>query len=185
MDTIQILLIAIGLAMDAFAVSITRGIQVRYLAFSDAMKIGLIFGIFQGGMPILGWLGGTYIQEYIKPFDHWIAFILLGGIGGKMIYETFQQDESPSETKPFHNITLIFLGIATSIDALAIGVSFGVLELDIAMRVIIIGIITFLLSLSGVYIGESIGHFFEGRVEIIGGIILVGIGLKILLQGLI
>jgi putative Mn2+ efflux pump MntP len=168
--------------MDAFAVSVSSGVAIKNMHIKYAIRIGLFFGVFQALMPVFGWSAGRLAAGHIKRFDHWIAFGLLAFIGGKMIYEAFQLNEDSEEKDP-HNIYILFtLAIATSIDALAVGVSFSFLDIQIITPVTIIGIITFIFSFAGTYIGNRLGHLFEDKLEIIGGLILIGIGLKILLE---
>ena len=185
MNLFSILFIAIGLAMDAFAVSIASGFAVRKLHFSYAVKIAFLFGLFQGVMPVVGWLAGSGLVEYISAIDHWIAFGLLTFVGGKMIYEStaFCEDEA-CDQNPKRIYVLLTLAIATSIDALAVGLTLSFINIDIVTPAVIIGAITFALSLAGVYIGDKVGHFFESKIEIIGGLILIGIGIKILIEHL-
>jgi putative Mn2+ efflux pump MntP len=185
MDIISIIIIAVGLAMDAFAVSITSGITIKRLHINHALKIALFFGLFQAIMPIIGWLAGLSLRDYISAIDHWIAFGLLSFIGCKMIYESITVQSSKKEINPLNVYVLLVLSVATSIDALAVGVSFAFLKVSIVTPVIIIGTVTFLLSYLGVYIGDRIGHFFENKIEIAGGILLIGIGIKILVEGLV
>ena len=171
--------------MDAFAVSITSGITIKRLHINHALKIALFFGLFQAIMPIIGWLAGLSLRDYISAVDHWIAFGLLSFIGCKMIYESITVQSSKKEINPLNVYVLLVLSIATSIDALAVGISFAFLKVSIVTPVIIIGTVTFLLSYLGVYIGDRIGHFFENKIEIAGGILLIGIGIKILVEGLV
>ena len=185
MDIISIVLIAVGLAMDAFAVSITSGITIKSLRINNAFKIAIFFGLFQAVMPIIGWLAGLSLRDYISAVDHWIAFGLLSFIGCKMIYESITVQSSEKEINPLNVYVLLVLSVATSIDALAVGVSFAFLKVSIVTPVIIIGTVTFFLSYLGVYIGDRIGHFFENKIEIAGGLLLIGIGIKILVEGLV
>ena len=185
MDIVSIVIIAVGLAMDAFAVSITSGITIKRLHINHALKIALFFGLFQAFMPIIGWLAGLSLRDYISAIDHWIAFGLLSFIGCKMIYESITVQSNKKEINPLNVYVLLVLSVATSIDALAVGVSFAFLKVAIVTPVIIIGTVTFLLSYLGVYIGDRIGHFFENKIEIAGGILLIGIGIKILVEGLV
>ena len=185
MDIISIVLIAVGLAMDAFAVSITSGITIKSLRINNALKIAIFFGLFQAVMPIIGWLAGLSLRDYISAVDHWIAFGLLSFIGCKMIYESITVQSSEKEMNPLNVYVLLVLSVATSIDALAVGVRFAFLKVSIVTPVIIIGTVTFFLSYLGVYIGDRIGHFFENKIEIAGGLLLIGIGIKILVEGLV
>ncbi len=183
MDIVPIFLIAIGLAMDALAVSITYGITVKQQKINNAFKIGLSFGSFQTFMPFIGWLAGLSLRGLISGVDHWIAFGLLSLIGGKMIYESTKIG-GDKEIKSLNVFVLLLLSIATSIDALAVGLSFAFLKIAIATPIIIIGVVTFVLSFLGVLLGNRLGHFFESKVEILGGLILIGIGIKILIEHL-
>jgi len=178
---ITILLIALGLAMDAFSVSIANGLATKTFKISKALTIALFFGLFQGLMPIFGWLAGESIADYISAFDHWIAFALLTFIGVKMIYESITN--KPNKFLGAYSIKVILiLSVATSIDALAVGLSFSFLGISIFFPAIIIGVITFLLSFFGVYVGRRFGKILKNRIEILGGLILVIIGLKILFE---
>lgn len=182
MDLITILLIAVGLAMDAFAVAVASGISLKRHRARHALRIAAFFGAFQAIMPVLGWLAGLTLQDYIAGIDHWIAFGLLVGIGVKMIVEAFKLEEDEKDPSDMNLHLLFLLSIATSIDALAVGLSFAFLEISIATPAIIIGVVTFVLALIGVHLGSRVGHLFENKIEIIGGAILIGIGAKILLE---
>jgi putative Mn2+ efflux pump MntP len=171
--------------MDAFAASIASGIAIKHLKLNNALKIAIFFGGFQAIMPLIGWLAGRGARDFISGIDHWIAFTLLTLIGVKMIYESVRKTPKGKSTDPMNIHVLLILSIATSIDALAVGVSFAFLEISIIEPAIIIGIVTFALSFAGVYIGHKMGHLFEKKVVAIGGIILIGIGIKILVEGLI
>ena len=185
MAPLEILLIALGLSMDAFAVSLASGATMKRLHLPNALKMGLFFGAFQALMPVLGWAAGLAAKDFIAGWDHWIAFVLLSGVGGKMLYESFRIKEEEEcggpRTCPFDTGTLTVLAIATSIDALAVGLTFSLLRLSIIAPVLVIGLVTFLMSVAGVKIGSAGGHFFEHRMEAAGGLVLIGIGLKILL----
>jgi len=181
MTLIAIIFTAFGLAMDAFAVSIASGITIQRLRYRHAIIIALSFGIFQAIMPILGWMAGFGLRTFMAHFEHWIAFGLLSFIGLKMIYESVVIEKTESRIDPLSFFVLLFLSLATSMDALAVGFTFAFLKISIAAPAIIIGCITFLLSLLGVYIGDRFGHFFEKKIEVIGGIILIIIGAKILI----
>lgn len=171
--------------MDAFAVSIAAGITVRNIRVAYAVKIALFFGFFQAIMPVAGWYSGRKFSKYVEAYAHWAAFALLAFIGTKMIYEAFQLENIEEKSDYTGFKALIFLSIATSIDAFAVGVSFAFLSISIVLPVIIIGIITFMFSFAGIYIGDQIGNFFERKIEIFGGLILIGIGLKILLENIL
>jgi len=186
MDIISILLIAVGLSMDAFAVSVTGGATLADERLKSALLAALFFGGFQAFMPVIGWLGGLEFSDFVTGFDHWIAFILLALIGGKMISESMKDGPSDRAAANLLDLRLLtLLAIATSIDALAVGVTFAFLDVSIIVPVIVIGIVTFVLSFLGVYIGNRFVGFFEKRIEIVGGLILIGIGLKILLEDLV
>ncbi len=182
MEAITVLLIAVGLAMDAFAVSVSSGITIRNLRIDHALKIGIFFGSFQAIMPVIGWFAGTGMRDLVYGIDHWIAFLLLSFIGCRMIYGALWMDAEEREFDPLNIYVLLFLSFATSIDALAVGVSFAFLNVSILAPVLIIGLITFTLSFFGVYVGDRLGHFFEKKMEVAGGIILILIGLKILVE---
>lgn len=180
---VQILLIAIGLAMDAFAVSVCKGLKMQRIDYKYTIIIASFFGVFQAVMPLIGWFLGKQFEVYIKSIDHWVAFILLAFIGGKMIYEAiYKNDDGTDIVCDFKEITL--LAIATSIDALAVGISFALMDINIWVSIATIGIITFILSFIGVFIGNRFGIKFKSKAEIFGGAILIIIGLKILLEGL-
>jgi len=184
MNIISIIFIAFGLAMDAFAVSITSGITIKSLKINNALKIAAFFGLFQAIMPIIGWLSGLSFREIISDVDHWIAFGLLFLIGCKMIYESSKMEVDNNKINPLNLYVLLMLSIATSIDALAIGLTLSFLNVSIILPSIIIGAITFLLSVIGVYFGNKFGHYFERKIEMVGGFILIGIGIKILIEHL-
>ncbi len=182
MTITTILFIALGLSMDAFAVSVTSGLAMKVLRIRYAFRIALFFGTFQALMPIIGYLAGLSIRSYLEGFDHWVAFALLAFIGSKMIYESFTLDADEKAMHPQDLVILLTLAIATSIDALAVGLSLSFLKVEIIHPALIIGCITFFLSFLGVLIGKSIGHLFERKIEVAGGLILIGIGLKILFE---
>lgn len=184
MTFVTLLLTALGLSMDAFAVAITSGILISNLQFKNAIKIGLFFGFFQGFMPLLGWLAGINFSAYIVRFDHWIAFVVLSFIGLKMIYESMKEEADESNFNPLDNKVLFLLALATSIDALAVGVSFAFLQVSIIYSIVVIAIITFFVSALGVLIGKKSGELLKKRAEIAGGLILTFIGTKILLEHL-
>jgi manganese efflux pump family protein len=184
LDVVTILLIAVGLAMDAFAVSIAKGIAVNRNRRRTALLLGLFFGGFQMLMPALGWIVGLSFKEIIMGVDHWIAFVLLAIIGSKMIYDsTKKENETKNETLRLHSI--LILAIATSIDALMVGLSFAFLNTSILEPVLMIGLITFMLSVTGFFFGCGLGHVFGNKIKIIGGLILIAIGLRILIEHLL
>lgn len=184
MGLLELILIAVGLAMDAFAVSVCKGLSMKKMDIKKALIIGLYFGGFQGGMPLLGYLLGVGFQEKIQAVDHWIAFGLLVFIGINMIKEALSKDEEDECNDKVDFKTMIVLAIATSIDALAIGVTFAFLKVNIMLAVSLIGIITFIISMLGVKIGNVFGDKYEKKAEIAGGVILIILGTKILLEHL-
>ena len=187
MPIAEIILLAIALAMDAFSVSITQGMLIRKKAFPLALKLSVVFGFFQALMPLVGYLLGTAFASYIQSIDHWIAFILLGFLGIRMIRESLQNDEIQESGHDLDSLdfkTVIVLAVATSIDALAAGVTFAFLKTNILMAVGIIGILTAFLCFIGVYVGYLARSKFKFNMELIGGCILVILGLKILLEHL-
>ena len=183
MGAIEILLISIGLAMDAFAVSVCKGLAMKKMSWKKAAIIGLYFGIFQAVMPVIGYFLGTTFEKFITYVDHWVAFILLVGIGINMVKEAFNK-ESENRNDNVDMKTMIVLSIATSIDALAIGITFACLKIHIVMPVITIGLITFIISVIGVKIGNQFGDKYGKKAEIMGGVILILLGIKILLEHL-
>lgn len=184
----RLLLMGVGLAMDAFAVSVCKGLAMRKVNKKQALMIGLFFGGFQALMPFIGWALGIQFESYITSIDHWIAFILLGFIGGKMIVEAVKPEDENVEIKemdpPLNIKEMFILAIATSIDALAVGITFAFLDYPIVEAITIIGITTFVISILGVYIGNFFGSKYKQKAELAGGIILVLLGLKILLEHL-
>ncbi|MFR1686891.1 MAG: manganese efflux pump MntP family protein [Massilimicrobiota timonensis] len=182
MGFLEILIIGIGLSMDAFAVSICKGLSTRKLQLKHALICGGYFGFFQGFMPLLGYLLGIQFKDKIESIDHWIAFILLALIGINMIKESFENEESCNTE--FSPKIMIPLAIATSIDALAVGVTFAFLNVNIFIAISIIAITTFIISMAGVKIGHVFGMKYKTKAEIAGGIILICMGLKILLEHL-
>lgn len=183
MDLVTILLIAVGLAMDAFAVSIAKGITVQHERMRAAILLALLFGGFQALMPLIGWLAGMGFRDAIMEIDHWIAFFLLAFIGTKMIWDALkgEDDEDEGLTLPL----VLTLAVATSIDALMVGLSFAFLEDSILFPIVAIGVVTFLLSFLGFIFGSTLGKAFGGKIRIIGGVILIIIGLRILADHLL
>lgn len=183
MGTIELFLLGIGLAMDAFAVSICKGLAMKKLDWKKAIIIALYFGIFQGGMPVLGYFLGSTFETLVTRIDHWIAFGLLSLIGGDMIKESFNKDgEDKNDNVDFK--TMIILALATSIDAFAIGITFAFLEVNLLLAVSIIGIITFIISVLGVKFGNKFGNKYQHKAEFAGGLILILLGIKILVEHL-
>lgn len=184
MHLATVILVAVGLAMDAFAVSIVTGSVYRELHLRHVLRMALFFGGFQAVMPVIGFLAGMGMKEYISHVDHWIAFGLLTFVGGKMIYEAFQIEAAEKNRDPSNLLILLALSVATSIDALAVGITLSLLTNAIALAVAIIGAVTFCLSYAGVALGKRFGHFFESRIEVLGGLILIAIGVKIVVEHL-
>jgi putative Mn2+ efflux pump MntP len=186
-----VLLVGIGVSADAFAVSLARGLKIRQLHLSQALLIGGVFGLFQAVMPILGWLLGTAFGGLIQAFDHWVAFGLLALVGGKMLWEALFSHEEAPDGEPVPDAKdgiglheLLVLAVATSIDALAVGISLALLEVNIWLTATVIGVITFVLSTAAVFIGHRVGVRYQRPAEIIGGVILIGIGISILVEHL-
>lgn len=179
---LEILLIAVGVSADAFAVSLSQGVTLRRFRWRDALLIAGLFGVFQALMPLLGWLLGKGFADAISGVDHWIAFGLLALIGGKMLWEAFHDDEDEDEEQSLDLRGLLILAVATSIDALAVGVSFAVLPVNLPLALTVIGVVTFVISLVGVRLGRSVGSWLGKPAEILGGLILIGIGVRILLS---
>lgn len=183
MGLIELFLIAVGLSMDAFAVSVCKGLAMPKCTFKKVAIVGLWFGGFQALMPAIGYILGAQFQEAIASIDHWIAFVLLALIGGNMIHEALDNDEEEADAsldvKP-----MFLLAVATSIDALAIGITFAFLKVNIIPAVCFIGIVTFIISFAGVKIGNVFGARYKNKAEIVGGVILILLGLKILLEHL-
>jgi len=183
MKIIELLLLSVGLGMDAFAVSVCKGISMKKMDWKKAIIIGLYFGGFQALMPVIGYFLGSAFESLITNIDHWIAFILLGIIGGKMIKDSFV-DESDNCNDDVSFKTMFVLAVATSIDALAIGITFAFLNVNLILAVTIIGVITFILAVIGTKIGNRFGDKYQNKAELVGGIILVLLGIKILLEHL-
>ena len=185
MSLFSIFMIGIGLSMDAFAVSVARGMTMKKEELLRyALTLGFFFGIFQAVMPLIGWWAGSCFQEFIASIDHWIAFGLLAIIGGNMIRESFRGEEEACDDKSLTLKTILILAVATSIDALAVGISFAFLQVHIWTAIVIIGLTTFVLSFLAVYLGNRLGNLLEKYAGILGGIILILIGTKILLEHL-
>ena len=183
MRIIEILLTSVGLAMDAFAVSVCKGLSLKKFNVKKGLIVGLYFGLFQGLMPLIGYLLGSFFESIIVSIDHWVAFVLLGIIGINMIKEAISEEcECVNDKVDFK--TMLPLAIATSIDALAIGITMAFLKVNIIIAVLSIGIITFVLSFIGVWIGNKFGNKYEKKAQIFGGIVLIFLGIKILLEHL-
>ncbi|UCG58069.1 MAG: manganese efflux pump [Phycisphaerales bacterium] len=179
---VTIIVVAVGLAMDAFAISIVSGSTYEQLKVKHAFRMALFFGGFQAFMPLVGSLAGLGLRAHIAGYDHWVAFALLSAVGGKMIYESFKIKSNRRGVDMSSILLLLVLSVATSIDALAVGFTLSLVGVSIALAVTIIGVVTFVLSYLGVFIGKRYGHFFEGKIEAFGGFVLFALGVKILLQ---
>lgn len=187
MGFIELFLIGVGLSMDAFAVSVCKGLKMKKINYRHAAVIGLFFGGFQALMPFAGWLMGKQFEKYIESVDHWVAFVLLAIIGSKMVVEALKENDEESDNQADERLDLkelFMLAVATSIDALAVGVTFAFLKVNIVEAISVIGVTTFLLSVAGVAIGNRFGMKYKNKAELAGGVILVLIGLKILLEGI-
>jgi len=185
MELITVFLLAIGLSFDSFAVSVSSGLNLPQIRFFQAAKIAIFLALFQAMMPLIGWMVGNSIKSLIEPVDHWLAFGLLGLIGGKMIIESFLNSETREIKNPLNLWVILTLSIATSIDALAVGFSFSTFLNRIMVAVIIIGSVTFIASMLGILLGKKTGPKFNKYSEIAGGLILIFIGTKILIDHLI
>ena len=183
MDLIEIVLIAVSLALDAFAVSVSSGISIPGFGGRQAVKMGIWFGLFQFAMPLMGWALGSSVSRYIEAVDHWVAFALLALIGGRMAWGALRhgagEEEAPSDLSARR---LCLLAIATSIDALAVGVSMAFMNVPVFLSAVIIGVVAFVLSVAGGLAGRRLGKLFQRRAELVGGLVLIGIGLKILAE---
>lgn len=196
MGLIELFILSVGLSMDAFAVSICKGLSLKKVTFKECGKVGLYFGGFQGSMPLIGFILGVQFKDYITSIDHWIAFILLSFIGINMIRESMEKDNEgeiadlaevavgKEEVNQLGFKSMVMLAIATSIDALAVGVTFAFLQVDIVPAVLFIGIVTFILSSIGVKVGNVFGTKYKSKAEFAGGAILILIGIKILFEHL-
>ena len=183
MGIIEIIVVSISLAMDAFAVAICKGLSMKKMNWKNAVIIALYFGVFQGLMPVVGYFLGTTFGSFIESVDHWIAFILLLLIGLSMIKDAVSSKERKEDNKVDVK-TMVVLAIATSIDALAVGITFAFFEVNISLAALIVGAVTFMLSIIGVWIGNKFGGQFQNKAKLAGGIVLIIIGLKILLEHL-
>jgi putative Mn2+ efflux pump MntP len=180
----EIMVIAVGLSMDAFAVSITLGLSTKKIRVIEYLLPGIYFGFFQALMPFIGYYGGTTFSDKVQHLGHWITFVLLGLIGGNMIREGFSKKDEEINENPFKLYKMLLLAIATSIDALAVGVTFAFFKINILSAILIIGLTTFIISIGGVKIGNIFGIKYKSKAEILGGVVLVLIGIKILIEHL-
>ena len=184
MGILELLLIAIGLAMDAFAVSVCKGLSLKQMEWKKAAIVGLYFGVFQALMPAIGYFLGVTFENLVTQIDHWIAFTLLGIIGINMLREACGEEKEEDKNDRIDLKTMLVLAIATSIDALAIGITFAFLKVNVVVATLLIGIITFMLSIIGVKIGNKFGDKYEKKAQLAGGMVLILMGIKILLEHL-
>ncbi len=184
MTWVELIIIAVGVSMDAFAVSICKGLSLRSLRPKHILSTAVWFGGFQALMPLIGYYLGVSFADSVADFDHWIAFVLLGIIGGKMIKEAFEKDDECDYNPDFSFKTMLVLAVATSIDAMAVGVSLAFLKVDIWTSILVIGLMTGAFSALGVKLGNLFGCRYKSKAEVVGGIVLVGIGIKILVEHL-
>lgn len=185
MPFVQLVLIALGVSADAFAVALGKGLGMRRFDVRSAIIIALTFGFFQAVMPLIGWLVGSTFEQLITEFDHWVTFALLALVGGKMLWEAFAGGDGEDDGHRLKVRELLVLAIATSVDALAVGIGFAFLDVDIVPTVALIGGITAVLTFIGVYVGHRAGVRFKKPAEIAGGLILIAIGVKILFDHLL
>ncbi|HSR74668.1 MAG TPA: manganese efflux pump MntP family protein [Sulfurovum sp.] len=178
---IELIILAIALSMDAFAVSLGLGAKQGGFDKWLAIKVGLVFGFFQGFMPLIGYLAGIGLESFIESVDHWVAFVLLALIGAKMVYESFGEPVE-EEIAQITNKVLLLLAIATSIDAMAAGFTLTLMATTVAVSIFVIGLTTFIFSYVGVWFGTHGGAYLESKAELLGGIVLIAIGLKILIE---
>lgn len=186
MGIVELLLTAVALSMDALAVSITNGLTIRKLSWKHALKTGFFFGFFQALMPVIGYLAGSTVRELIVSIDHWVTFGLLAFIGGKMAWDALHEDASEGEKveDPTNTATLTMMAIATSIDALAVGIGLALTNVNIIASALCIGLVTFVLCVLGVMLGKKLGDAFQKHAQVAGGIVLILIGLKVLIEHL-
>lgn len=182
---VSILIIAIGLSMDCFAVALGAGCSLKKINIYQLMRLSVSFGLFQAIMPTIGWLVGRTVINFIAPYDHWVAFGLLALIGGHMVWEFFEKKEKDEAVDVTRGVRLLVLSVATSIDSLAVGLSFAFLKVNIVLAVVIIGVVAFIITATGFVIGRKVSQFMGKWAELAGGLILIGIGLRILLSHLL
>lgn len=185
MEIWAIILIALGLAMDCFAVSLGIGTNATKKTARKVLRLAFHFGLFQGGMTFIGWLAGRQIAGIISRFDHWVAFLLLMWVGGKMVVGSFKKEDECQRSDPTRGGSLVMLSIATSIDALAVGLSLAIIDGSILVNSLIIGVTSFILSVAGYLFGDRLGCRFGKRMELAGGLLLIGIGIRVLLSHLL
>jgi len=184
MEILSIILIAISLSADTFAVSISSGLFNKKILFTEAIRIALMLAIFQGLMPVVGWFVGHNVRNMMETYDHWVAFTLLAAIGLKMIYDGWQGNKKEASFNPMKIIGLLTISVATSIDAMIVGLGFGLIEINIVLAAFIIGSVTFLVAMLGILFGKKTASGLGNKANVIGGLILIGIGVKILVEHL-
>jgi len=182
MNLLSLTLIGVGLSIDSLAASITTGACSKNIKLKHILKVASFMAFFQGAMPLIGWIIGSSFKSIIEDYDHWVAFTLLLVIGAKLIYDAIKGTSEDNKSNPTKNMMLAGMAIATSIDAMILGIGFGLIEINIWLAMIIIGATTFIFSTIGVFLGEKLGNKINKGIEIFGGIVLIGIGLKILLE---
>ena len=185
MDMLTLIGLALALAMDAFAVALGTGTVLARLTGRHLFRLGFHFGLFQALMPVIGWLAGQTVMHWVAAWDHWIAFGLLSLIGGRMIHQAFSEEEASADRDPTRGLSLVMLSIATSIDALAVGFSLSVIGVSIWMPALVIGLVAGGLTVVGMFLGDRIGARWGSRVEIFGGLVLIAIGIKVLVEHLL
>ncbi len=185
MSFVSILFIAVGLGMDAFTVAVGAGVTVSRVSFGPVFRLAFHFGFFQFAMPIVGWAAGRTVATYIAHYDHWLAFGLLACVGGKMIIDALKDGAEVSRKDPTRGVTLVMLSVATSIDALAVGLSLAFLNVNILYPSVVIGVVAALMTTVGMIFGDLLSRFAGRKVGIAGGLILIGIGIKILAEHLL
>jgi manganese efflux pump family protein len=183
-DIVTILLISLGLSMDAFAVAVGVGILYRAPEPRQIFRLSFHFGLFQAFMPVIGWLAGLSVEKFVESYDHWVAFGLLALIGGRMIVESLHREKESTSGDPTRGMSLVILSIATSIDALAVGFSLALLRISIWFPSCVIGVVTLMMTIAGIFLGRHVGKIFGKRVGAVGGFVLLLIGLKILIEHL-
>ncbi len=182
MSTVSLFLIGVGLSIDSLAASITTGACSCNIRLKHVLKVAVFMALFQGTMPFIGWLIGSSFKSIIEDYDHWVAFILLLSVGCKLIYDGLKNSNEKVDVNPTNNMFLALMALATSIDAMILGIGFGLIEINIWLAMIIIGTTTFLFSGIGVFVGDKLGNKINKRIEIFGGLVLIGLGIKILVE---
>lgn len=184
MDFLPVMGIAFGLAMDAFSVAIATGLVLETITHRHLFRLSFHFGLFQFMMPIAGWFAGTTVEGYLSAYDHWAAFLILGYIGGKMVRDSFCDEEECSRGDPTRGMSLVMLSVATSIDAFAVGLGLALMGVSVLEPSIVIGVVAATMTFIGMRLGKRVGRVIGRRMETVGGLVLIGIGVKILIEGL-